>query len=394
MELPDLFPSAGHVQRLYCDVCKGHLDLAFAEFHEDVSGIEIVVYGLPVLRCDRCNRDHLPDRSRVAVIELHRRATKSSSPVVRSTRKKLEERFKFGPVEFLYDADDYRYIPGLERPWDTGFLTPVFFNKAVLLKYDNSPGYRVTFASPSYGTIDGGEFDISFGINRAGKVLMWLGDIGSLPDSEQYYLRSENVASDHSIGSDFYDGQIECIFTEPPLESKLFKLRSEFVDACLSRFGVKVAHLEAEALEMARSFNPPVVDTEKERRHVADVLNKIYIESFDNGALGEIMTTSGLDPAKLGSLKRLEAVIESIANKERAAEILCPLYVLYDMRVAYSHLTSMASAAEKLETVTMRLGLPNNSGLLILYPKLVVELVTAFAAMTDLVCEKPKVNAI
>lgn len=37
---------------------------------------------------------------------------------------------------------------------------------------------------------------------------MWLGDIARLPDAEQYYLRSENIDSDHSIGSEFYDGQI------------------------------------------------------------------------------------------------------------------------------------------------------------------------------------------
>jgi hypothetical protein len=56
-------------------------------------------------------------------------------------------------------------------------------------------------ASTTYGTIYASI--IAFGINKHGKLVMWLGDIAKLPESEQYYLRSENVASDHCKGSEF-----------------------------------------------------------------------------------------------------------------------------------------------------------------------------------------------
>ena len=84
----------------------------------------------------------------------------------------------------------------------------------MLLKYDNSPDYRVKFASTSYGSIDTQEESISFGLNRHGHIVMWLGDIAKLPENELYYLRSENIPSDHSLGSEFYDGQIEVKFSE------------------------------------------------------------------------------------------------------------------------------------------------------------------------------------
>lgn len=177
MKLSDVFPPSGHVQRLYCDDCRKPLDLAFTNFHEDVSGVDISIAGLPVLRCAACNKDFLPDNSRFAISEHYKRATENGVCSVTVTRRKLTKDFGFTKVPFLYDPDDYYYIPGLERTFSVGFLTPVFFNKEVLLKYDASPTCQVKFASPTYGTIDGESFSISFGINKNGRVVMWLGDI-------------------------------------------------------------------------------------------------------------------------------------------------------------------------------------------------------------------------
>jgi hypothetical protein len=275
MKLSDVYPPNGHVQGLSCDNCMGPLDLVFADFNEDVSGVKVSISGLPHLRCVSCGKDHLPDNSRFAIIKLHEEAIARSSPTVNVTRRTSDQRCGFTHIDFLYSADDYRYIPGLARPWDQGFLTPVFFNKAVLLKYDASPDYEVKFASRTYGTIYGKDFYISFGINRNGKVIMWLGDLAKLPEPEQYYLRSENVPSDHSIASEFYDGQIGVQFTDRTAEDELFRLRSEFIAAVSGKLGVKIAHLDDEVINVAVGFNPPLLDTPKERRHVADTLNKI-----------------------------------------------------------------------------------------------------------------------
>lgn len=127
--LKEVYPPSGHVQRLYCDVCEGHLDLAFADYRNIVSGVDISIKGLPVLRCENCSKDYLPDHSRFAIIRHHELATLRGSNAVRVTRKPLEKTFPLTKVPFLYDADDYYYIPGLSREWDDGFLTPVFFNE-------------------------------------------------------------------------------------------------------------------------------------------------------------------------------------------------------------------------------------------------------------------------
>jgi len=385
MHIKDLIPKAGFVQRNSCDECCKQLDLVFSRYDEEISDVRIQIDGLPVLRCSACSKDHLPDLSRLALIDCHKRAVEAGSPVFACVRKKRKNEFKFAKVPFLYDPDDYFYIPGLHRRFDVGFLTPVFFNREVLLKYDNSPSYRVQFASTTYGTIYTGEEYISFGINKNGLVVMWLGDIAKLPESEQHYLCSENVPSDHSIGSEFYKGQIECVFTEVSRENRLFKARSAFIVAIVKRFAKKIAHLDEEVMNLALTFNGPVVDTAKERRHVADTLNKIYIESFDSAALGDMLKSLGGDPKKLGSLKLLQGFLVRAFPREDIHSLLCPLYVLYDLRVAYSHLSSAATQRDTLQTVVDRLGIDASASLTDLYNCLIEALIATFEGLAKLV---------
>jgi len=384
MEVKDFFPESGHVQRLYCDQCNNHLDLKFSNFGEIVSGVDIKIEGLPVLNCRECEKDFFPDDSRFAVIRLHEQAIKNLNDRVKVTRNKTNQDFGFGTVPFIYDSDDYKYIPGLKRQFDEGFLTPVFFNREVLLKYDSSPTYRLSFASTTYGEIRrGDDFSMPFGLNSNGKIVMWLGDIARLPDAEQYYLRSENIESDHSIGSEFYDGQIECIFTDLSKEDELFKVRSVFLEACFNKFNTKVAHLDNEVFGLSVSFNAPIVDTEKERRHAADTLNKIYLESFDNKALGTVIKSLGGDPKSLGSIKRLQKLIELSCPELDAPSLMGPFYILYDLRVAYSHLGSEESEEEKLNFVIERLGLEPDAGLMEIYSSLIIKLRETFSSLAE-----------
>jgi hypothetical protein len=375
MDISELFPKADQIQRIYCDNCGGNLDLRF---------VDINIIGLPELYCEQCNLSFLPEDSRLAVIYLHKQATKHGGNVANVTRNKTNQNFGFTQVPFIYDSDDYKYFPGLKRPHDEGFLTPVFFNKEVLLKYDSSPTYRISFASTTYGEIrQGDDFSMPFGINKNGKVIMWLGDVARLPVNEQYYLRSENIDSDHSIGSEFYDGQIECKFTDHSREDSLFQRRSNFLELCFKKFGVKLAHLDDEVFDLAVNFNGPIVDSDKERRHVADTLNKIYIESFDNNALGEVLKSLGEDPKNLGSNKRLQKIMENVATSEDVNRIMCPFYVLYDLRVAYSHLGSKDGSDKRLATVRERLGLGPESQLNEIYEAIVNQLGVAFDELSE-----------
>ncbi len=182
MKVKDLYPEPGHVQTLYRGHCAEPMRLVFDTFDEDLEGIRLAVGNLPFLYCDGCSRKYLPDRSRQALARLHFSAWNSRQKEVRSPRQKPREDFGFTEIPFIYDADDYYYIPGLIRSHNEGFLTPVFFRKTVLIKFDNSREYTVRFASKTYGQIyKGSEYGISFGINKHDKVVMWLGDVATMP---------------------------------------------------------------------------------------------------------------------------------------------------------------------------------------------------------------------
>jgi hypothetical protein len=357
------------------------MDMTFPTFAESVAGVRIEISNLPHLECAACARRYLTEGAIFAIVELHRQATAKGTDLIRVKRQKRQPDYKFTDVPFLIDADDYYYLPGLQRQFDPGFLTPVFLNRTVLSKFHTLPGYAVRFASRSYGTIDMGVDDIPFGVNRRGKVIMWLGDIAKLPEPEQFYLRSENVPSDHSIGSEFYDGQISCIFTQPPLEAVAINERSRLATSFRAAFAAKLFHLDDELVDTIAGFTPPVVDTEKERKHVFDCLNRIFVESLDNSTLEKLIKARGLQPAGSGSLKRLQVILETKRPGAAVSKALSPFFVIYDLRVAYSHLTSAGKRQELLDTCADRLKLRRTASLDELFRALLGQLI---ASMTTL----------
>ena len=116
MDVSEIFPPGGVPQNAYCDGCQGQLDLVFADFDDEVSGVHISITGLPMLRCGKCSRNFLPDRSRLSIIRVHEQAISQKSSLVKVTRKKIVKTFGLTGVPFIYDADDYYYIPGFRTP--------------------------------------------------------------------------------------------------------------------------------------------------------------------------------------------------------------------------------------------------------------------------------------
>lgn len=100
-----------------------------------------------------------------------------------------------------------------------------------------------------------------------------------------------------------------------------------------------------------------MVETEKKIRHIIDLLNKINIESLDSAVIGKLLQDRGIDAGKLGGLKKLQKLFEHEYPNQEIATIVSPLFVLYDLRVAHSHLTSEAKRQEILSFSCERLGI-------------------------------------
>ena len=77
--------------------------------------------------------------------------------------------------------------------------------------------------------------------------------------------------------------------------------------------------------------------------------------------------------------------MQTVADGTDTAKLLSPFYVLYDLRVAYLHLTSMATSEDTLDSVTRRLGLNTGAGMLEIYSRLLQELTSSFEKLTALV---------
>lgn len=376
-------------QSMYCKRCGAYLVLMYKDFTNDVNGVEIRIRDLPMLHCLNCESDAFPLRSSKSIVKIWKDAQDRNAPRVDVTRRKITSVFELTAIPFVYDPDDYYYIPGLWRPRDDGILQPVYFNRRVLIKYDHAEGYTLEFGSRTYGTIRSESLLISFGINPNNKVVMWLGNIAQLPDSEQWYLKSENIPSDHCIGSEFYDGQIECKFTEFSQEDLVIEKRSRFVESAAAYFGTRIVHLDEETLDLISDFRQPSVMNEREMKHLSILICQVCIETIDIRTLDRILQLRNIIPNKDGSLKKLEKAFMCDFPGAPISSVLAPFFVAYDLRVALAHNMSRARRQQLVSSAHQRLGLDSNEGWEVVYSNLLARLAESYQKLSCLMAQGP-----
>ena len=384
------------IPELKCKRCGSWLSLAFKDRTLTRNNIRLTIRSCPILRCEKSHFsrslasdvDKKPQTSPIpirkansgfTVLTLHYTVDPSNrfqmfdpkifSRLERQKKKHHEidlkiprPRFNYCKVPFSYDPRDYYYFPGLYRVSGDEYLTPVFFNKEVLLKYIHHPDYAVEFASDTYGTIHTRVKDsIAFGVNRSDRVIMWLGDIDRLPETEQHYLRSENVESDHDVAPQFYEAQIDVEFTPPSRENALLRARHEIANRIIEKLGVKLTQLDLEQLEVMRRIARPIIWDDNNVGRIIDSLNKVLVETINTKALKRDLhaINHGFDSTKVNSLKLLQNWLEKRCGVADADEVLRPLFVLYDLRIVFAHLVSVRKKKKTLTSACQRLALPN-----------------------------------
>lgn len=346
---------------------------------------------MPSLRCSRCNVVRLPLSMKIGLQGMTEMAKKKGTDQITvDVPRAVAAKPRFGfckGVPFLYDRIDQQYIPGLAHAED-GFLTPVFFSKDILTYFYNHPDYAVSFASDTYGTIYTKDRYISFGLNEHGKLIMWLGDLNDLKPKDQVMLLAHSVPSDHSIGCEFYEAQIEVVFTKLSQEQRLIRASGEFASALIERFNhMKAYKMDAEAAELLLQLRRPVHFTEEEFGNSMETMTKLFIERIDiaplKTMLRETLGQSELErKGNLRELKTLQLWVETILKCEQAGRILAPLFVLYDLRVAYKHLLPRETTEQKKNSCLERLGLADGTALEEIYTVLTQQLEQAFVSLT------------
>lgn len=301
-------------------------------------------------------------------------------------------------LEFTYDSRDYYLIPGLRREWDDGYLTPVFFDKDVLLYYNNHPDYTVKLTSFSSGNIyQKGKpiFSHGFGISRKGKIFMWLGDLDEDFDGEDMKphlkrFQASNIPSDHDIISKFYLSQNPFspsdAFQTSDNESRLFNLYNDFNSSMKDQYGLEFTKVEIG--QLADYYKPPILD-EKEQIFGAYLsLNKYFVENIQDDNLRKILLKNGKtekdfesNGRKLGSLKLFTIYIRDVLKKENADLVISPLFVLNDLRQLHGHLSG-ASFQERYESCKERLGIKDSKSDMEVFKTLVTKMISLFIGIT------------
>lgn len=326
-----------------------------------VDNVEVELEGVPLLKNEATGEIIFTFKSDAMVNYFVEEAKKNKQLAIRlSPKPRNSKRYGYcHKADFIYSDIDYEHIPGLMRPWDEGFLTPVFFKSAILNKYTQNPDYHLNLFSENYGNIETDDWIISFGVNRNQRVVMWLGDINSLPLEEQYYLRSENVESDHEIHSEFYDAQIDCIPSPPSKQRLLLRSRSELDILTKKNNGFPLYQLQGEVDRIVENLNRPIFWEDRHVTPVVEALNKVFVESLNINELKSavLAVDSSAKIKPLGSLKSLGIWLEKCLHLTNAYEVMTPFYVLYDYRIVCAHLTSDSSRLGTLESVNARLGL-------------------------------------
>jgi len=252
------------------------------------------------------------------------------------------------PVTFTCDENKLANYFGanLEAPH---FLTPVFFNKAVLNKYKtDTSNYTISDGLIRY--LD--EWDIPFTINEEDKVVVWLGDLGRIPYNEQKYWRTENIPPQGNIEKNFWKQQIEATFVDNILPEKwIFTLIDKVNDKFDKRYNIIIFNPLSEADKLIKSaFMTPVTNNIDEFKEFLIQLCKITVESINKKAIQKYVDSDKLKDEQgqtLGSIGQLEILFKEL-NIISGNKLIDILRLVYNSRNKLSGHTASIKAYNKL----------------------------------------------
>lgn len=193
-----------------------------------------------------------------------------------------------------------------EHQNDPGFLTPVFFKREVLKKYYDLPDM--------YSVEDGYlRHEHFWGLrmmnNHEDHVVVWLGDLRSLPPKEQGHWKGFNLTpSDRKIANADFTRNINGKFCDPDHPELFFKHRlAEFQEAWEKAFGWNLfMPLDKQDEHHLRSLHVPVTNEQKEFDEQVGSISKLLIDSLNTEELRKGVQSKKEKP---GSIDWLEAFL-------------------------------------------------------------------------------------
>lgn len=202
-------------------------------------------------------------------------------------------------------------------------LTPVYFNKTVLLKYYSEPKrFEVTSHHISCLSLWGIHIDIT----KEGLVQVWLGDIGKIPHNEQLHWKQYNVQPRGTISKYRFETDFEAKFSSPTVEESpiqyLKSVYNELNEKARTRFAENIfLKLEESDQHYLKILRIPLTEEWKEFDELVQALAKIFCDSI-NVKLLETISGQKIDNKIIkGSISLLYATLEKLGVENEKINI-------------------------------------------------------------------------
>jgi hypothetical protein len=189
------------------------------------------------------------------------------------------------------------------------YLTLTYFKSEVLQKYYENPR-RYTVNAGYLHFLD--MWGIPFGLNQAGLVHVWLGDLGRLPYEEQLHFREYNVAPSGGVNKEFIQTQLLAKFVETKdLVYTLKKLYREVNDLSQQKIGFKLFQdLSKEDAHIYKTIHEPTTDENKELDEQLISLSKLLTDSIHKSELKAKLSWRPSTPKEDTNILYLEKMLE------------------------------------------------------------------------------------
>lgn len=188
------------------------------------------------------------------------------------------------------------------RREDNTYLTPVFFDSDVLTRYRDNPA---RYLLQRTDVRCHGRWMMDIDINDEGVVQVWLGDLGSLPESEREYWLTYNVPPHGgvTITRALRDLAGRWVEDERPDPDRLRRARADLIVAFKDRFGD--SPYKQLGAEDARNFSSLALctnSTEGQRNQGVITLAIGIVEALDVKILRKV---AGADDQSLNCLQKI-----------------------------------------------------------------------------------------
>lgn len=221
---------------------------------------------------------------------------------------------------------------------DTGapnYLTAVYFNKSVLLKYYSEPK-RFTVTSHHFSCLSLWGIDID--ITKEGLVQVWLGDLSRLPYNEQLHWKQYNVQPRGTISKHRFEADFEAKFSAPTVEespmSYLLSSYNELNALAEKLFGGSIfLELTKNDEHYLKVVRIPLTEEWKEFDEQIQALAKIFCDSI-NVKLLEKVSGKIIDNKEIkGSISLLYVTLEKLGvTKENINAVIESLQAIQSIR--------------------------------------------------------------